>query len=119
MRALFIIVVALAFSAQAQEWRGHVSAEYRGFAHAGLDADQHRGYASLVAQPEFRGAWQDRQQQLTFTGFYRWDQHDRQRTPRKDARCRPTRSGAQEYRRMPTLRMSPSAMAEPSSEEPP
>ena len=80
MRALFIIVVALAFSAQAQEWRGHVSAEYRGFAHAGLDADQHRGYASLVAQPEFRGAWQDRQQQLTFTGFYRWDQHDRQRT---------------------------------------
>ena len=80
MRALLIIIVALTFPAQAQEWRGQVSAEYRGFAHAALDPDQHRGYASLVAQPEFRGEWQDGRQQLTFTGFYRWDQHDRQRT---------------------------------------
>jgi hypothetical protein len=75
-----IIIVALTFPAQAQEWRGQVSAEYRGFAHAALDPGQHRGYASLVAQPEFRGEWQDGRQQLTFTGFYRWDQHDRQRT---------------------------------------
>lgn len=80
MRALLIIIVALTFPAQAREWRGQVSAEYRGFAHAALDPDQHRGYASLVAQPEFRGEWQDGRQQLTFTGFYRWDQHDRQRT---------------------------------------
>ena len=77
---LFMIGFTLAFPARAQAWRGQVEAEYRGFAHAGLDADQHRGYASLAAQPEFRTQSQDGRQLLTFTGFYRWDQHDRQRT---------------------------------------
>lgn len=82
MRAFVFVLMALALAlpAQAQEWRGHVSAEYRGYAHTGLDPDQHRGYASLVAQPEYRTQWQDGRQLLTFTGFYRWDQHDRQRT---------------------------------------
>lgn len=82
MRAVFLIMVALAATlpARAQEWRGEVAAEYRGFAHDALDPDQHRGYASLAAQPEFRAQWSEGRQQLTFTGFYRWDQHDRQRT---------------------------------------
>lgn len=82
MRVLFLITVAfiLAFPARAQEWRGQVSAEYRSFSHAGVDPDQHRGTASLAAQPEFRAQWQEGRQLLTFTGFYRWDQHDRQRT---------------------------------------
>jgi hypothetical protein len=82
MRLLCVITVAfiLAFPARAQEWRGQLSAEYRSFSHAGLDPDQHRGTASLAAQPEFRTQWQDGRQLLTFTGFYRWDQHDRQRT---------------------------------------
>jgi hypothetical protein len=82
MRALFMIMVAfvLAFPVRAQEWRGQLSTEYRAFARAGLDPDQHRGYASVVAQPEFRAQWRDGKQLLAFTGFYRWDQHDRQRT---------------------------------------
>lgn len=82
MRALIFILAAfaLALPARAQDWRGQASAEHRGFAHAGLDTDQHRGYASLVVQPEWRRAWQNGRQQLTFMGFYRWDQHDRPRT---------------------------------------
>ncbi|HEY5632562.1 MAG TPA: hypothetical protein VIT02_02255 [Burkholderiaceae bacterium] len=80
MRALVMLIVALAFPAQAQEWRGQLSAEYRGFAHAGLDPGQQRGYGSLALQPEFRAQWEGGRQLLAFTGFYRWDQHDRQRT---------------------------------------
>lgn len=75
-----MVALASAAPAWAQEWRGQVSAEYRSFAHAGLDPDQYRGTASLAAQPEFRAQWQEGRQLLTFTGFYRWDQHDRQRT---------------------------------------
>jgi hypothetical protein len=78
--ALAILAFAMSIPVSAQEWRGQVAAEYRGFAHAGLDPDQHRGYASLVAQPEFWTEWQDGRQSLTFTPFYRWDQHDRRRT---------------------------------------
>jgi len=82
MRALFLIMVAivLAFPARAQQWRGQLSTECRAFAHAGLDPEQHRGYASLVVQPELRAQSQDGGQLLAFTGFYRWDQHDRERT---------------------------------------
>ena len=80
MRVLLTLIIALAFSAQAQEWRGQLYAEYRGFAHSALDPYQHRGYASLALQPEFRAQWQDGRQLLAFTGFYRWDQHDRRRT---------------------------------------
>jgi hypothetical protein len=82
MRTFAILALALALSspALAQEWHGQVSAEYRGFAHAGLDPDQHRGYASLAVQPEFWTEWQDGRQSLTFTPFYRWDQNDRRRT---------------------------------------
>jgi len=77
---MLALAFALSISAWAQEWRGQVSAEYRGFARTGLDPGQHRGYASLAAQPEFWVDWQGGRQSLTFTPFYRRDQYDRERT---------------------------------------
>jgi len=62
------------------EYRGYLAAEYRGFTQPALDNDQHEGYASAVIEPELYNGWDDGRQALTFTPFYRWDQHDRERT---------------------------------------
>ncbi|MDH4189130.1 MAG: hypothetical protein OEW21_02845 [Betaproteobacteria bacterium] len=83
MRALVPVAVLLAIALPAaarEEWRGRLAAEFWGFAHSGLDPVQHRGDASLAVQPEYLARSRDGHQSLTFAGFYRWDQRDRQRT---------------------------------------
>lgn len=81
MRAVLLgLLILAALPVRATEWRGYVTAEYRGFAHAGLEPAQARGYASFAAQPEFWTEWQGGRQSLTITPFYRWDRFDRKRT---------------------------------------
>lgn len=74
MSCLFAVV------AHSAEWRGEIGLEYRYFTESALDADQHESYTSAVIKPEFYQAWDNRRQSVTITPFYRWDQHDNNRT---------------------------------------
>ena len=62
------------------QWRGHVGAEYRYFPKEPVDPAQRNNYPSVVAQPEFYVDWDQGQQSLTVTPFYRWDRYDENRT---------------------------------------
>ena len=77
---LFLGCILLASMSSADDWRGVVSAEYRGFTSSALDSDQFSSYASLAIEPEYYHAWDSDRHSITFTPFYRWDQHDRERT---------------------------------------
>jgi len=77
-----LIWLCLSTTADAAEWSGNISAQSRHFLHASspVNAGQHDNYLSLTAEPEFYHRWDDEQQSITFTPFYRYDQHDQQRT---------------------------------------
>lgn len=66
--------------ASAGDWRGVMSGEYREFTSSALDSDQYRAYASLAIEPEYYHGWDDNRHSITLRPFYRWDQHDRERT---------------------------------------
>ena len=61
-------------------WRGTATAEQRYFTREALHPDQRNGYTSLMVQPELHTDWDQGRQSLTVTPFYRWDQHDKQRS---------------------------------------
>lgn len=61
-------------------WRGSATAEQRYFTREALDPDQRNGYTSLMMLPELHTDWDQGRQSLTATPFYRWDQHDKQRS---------------------------------------
>ncbi len=62
------------------EWTGNVNLEYRTFFHSPGDPRQHGDNVSLSAQPELYYAWNNGRDSLTFVPFFRWDQHDDERT---------------------------------------
>ena len=66
----------------AADWSGNISLQSRNFLHdpATLNTGQKINYLSLAAQPEFYHSWDDNNQSLTFTPFYRLDQHDDERS---------------------------------------
>lgn len=80
MSVLMVISCFFTAVSQAAEWRGSVAMEFRYFPEPPLDTEQHENYTSAVLAPEFYHSWDDRQQSLTIAPFYRWDQHDKQRT---------------------------------------
>ena len=64
----------------ADEWSGHVAAEYRYFSETALTAEQHDSYLSVATQSEWFHDWDGGRQSFTFVPFYRYDQHDDERT---------------------------------------
>jgi len=72
-----IFVPSLSF---AHEWSGYFASEVRLFPQAALDSGQHGDNLSLVAEPEYYHEWDDGNQSFTFTPFFRFDQHDDERT---------------------------------------
>lgn len=59
---------------------GYIALEGRLFRHAGLEPQQHRHNLSLAFEPEFYYAWNADRESITFTPFFRYDQHDDERT---------------------------------------
>lgn len=64
----------------ALELSGNVSVQQRYFFNDALDSRQHESYTSFSTEPELYHSWDDNSQSLTFTPFYRHDQHDDERS---------------------------------------
>ena len=54
--------------------------DYRYFFNEGIYADQEQQFPSIAIQPEYSLESQDGKHRLQFTGFFRWDAQDDQRT---------------------------------------
>ncbi len=78
-----LLVGGLAFLSPgfANEWSGYVAAEYRYFTQSALDQQQFNGGSvSFSAEPEFYHSWNDGDDAFIFSSFFRWDEHDPQRS---------------------------------------
>lgn len=78
---LYISLLCVFFvqSSDAVEVSGRVGLEYSFFTEPARFENQHRGYASFVAEPEFYQSWNDDQDRITFSPFLRYQQHDDER----------------------------------------
>jgi hypothetical protein len=74
------LLIILATTAHAADWRGHIALETRLFLSDPLDPRQEHNTVSLVAQPEFHHSWAEDSQRFVFTPFLRLNQHDDERT---------------------------------------
>ena len=84
-RRLFTRVACLALALAVQpvsagEWSGQLSGEYRWFTEDPLDPRQPGDNGSLSARAEYYHRWDGGRQSLVFTPFFRWDEHDGERT---------------------------------------
>ncbi len=76
-----LLPVFLSSSGFAGELSGNISLEGRYFNHQGAFADQQKnGGLSLSLLPEYKHQWDNDHKKFTFTPFFRWDQHDKERT---------------------------------------
>lgn len=64
----------------ANEWSGNIALEVRQFSELGISSSQKKQYASISIQPEWFHEWYKGDQSITFVPFFRWDQHDEERT---------------------------------------
>ncbi len=76
------LLLARGGSLAASDWSGHVAVETRGFASRPVGADQatHSGSISFSLQPEYFREWAGGDQLFLFTGFFRYDARDGERT---------------------------------------
>ena len=59
---------------------GHADLQFRHFIEDRIYQGQKDSYLSLASHTEFYWQWNDEKDSLTFTPFFRWDQHDDERT---------------------------------------
>lgn len=65
----------------AVDFSGNISLEGRYFpTEPAFDGQQENGGVSISVQPEFKHSWDNDNQQVTFTPFYRWDDQDKERS---------------------------------------
>ena len=78
---IFCILLSPVLS-HAGKWSGNFSLQSRNFLHEPetLNSNQHNNYFSAAIEPEFYHNWDEEQQSITFTPFYRFDQHDEERS---------------------------------------
>lgn len=78
----FIITSVYMLPAHSAEWSGNASVQWRHFFHdpATPASQQHNDYVSLAIEPELYHAWDEEQQSITITPFFRVDQYDDERT---------------------------------------
>jgi hypothetical protein len=62
------------------EFSGYIAAQDRVFFDDPLDPRQHNNTASFSTEPELYHSWDNDSQSITITPFYRYDQHDNERT---------------------------------------
>jgi hypothetical protein len=62
------------------EWSGNISFDYRYFSKDALVSTQFKEYGSVAIQPEWFHEWDGGKQSFIFVPFYRWDEHDKERT---------------------------------------
>ncbi len=63
------------------EWSGKAAIQNRYFVNKPVSgSEQHQNYLSISGEIEYYTAWNDDQSSLTFTPFFRIDQHDDERT---------------------------------------
>lgn len=76
------LVLFAAFSQPvvAGQWRGHVSAQALWFSQPAAFPGQHNAYLSAAVQPEYFHEWNNGYDLFSFTGFYRQDQYDDDRS---------------------------------------
>ena len=79
-KPLSLILFLLSFSVFADEWSGNIALEYRQFSKDALSDNQFKQYGSIAIKPEWFHEWDNGKQILSFIPFYRWDQHDEERT---------------------------------------
>jgi hypothetical protein len=84
LRYLLLLSVIVLFASErrlvAQEVSGFVAAEARVFPQSPLDEQQAGAGVSFVLKPEFYIDFAGGSQSVLFVPFYRWDQHDENRT---------------------------------------
>ncbi len=76
---IFVLPFSYASLVNAQ-WSGDVVLEDRYFPNSALYQGQHDNYISLSIAPEYRDNLGESDFSLTFKPFYRYDQHDKERT---------------------------------------
>ncbi len=80
----FTFIIILFFFGYAKsnafEYSGYLGVESLGFLNDPLDANQHHHYLSTVAEIELYHEWDKGSQSIAFVPFYRYSQHDNQRT---------------------------------------
>ncbi len=64
----------------AAEWRGNVTVDYLWFARDAAFPKQEESYVSASIEPEFFHDWNNGYDLFSFTGFYRKDEHDDERS---------------------------------------
>lgn len=80
---LYLLVCASllwANSIWANEWSGNINFEAKHFSKEALSSSQFNDYGSVSVQPEWFHQWDGGKQLFSFVPFYRWDQHDDERT---------------------------------------
>ena len=78
--SLFLPLIS-ATVAFAGDLSGNISLQGRYFNQKGAFSGQQKsGGLSLSLLPEYKHQWDNEHKQFTFTPFYRWDQHDKERT---------------------------------------
>ncbi|VAX09752.1 FIG01201466: hypothetical protein [hydrothermal vent metagenome] len=75
-----MIGLLLSLPAHGGEWSGNVSAELRSFMQTAQAPMQHDNTLSIATELEYYHEWDDGRQSITFTPFFRIDQHDSRRT---------------------------------------
>lgn len=81
-RACILGAILLAASpvAHTLEYSGYIAIQDRAFLDNPLDDRQHNNTASFSTEPELYHSWNNGDQSITITPFYRHDQHDEERT---------------------------------------
>ncbi|MCI0693849.1 hypothetical protein L0337_17810 [candidate division KSB1 bacterium] len=74
------LLIIFPIQMQAQDWSGYLAIESRLFPQSPLVSAQHRAGLSFALQPEYYHEWADRRQSLLFIPYFRYDQHDGERT---------------------------------------
>ena len=69
-----------AISVHAGEWRGRIAGEFLGFPEGPPNPAQHSTYGSLLVEPEYFNAWNERDDLFTFKPYLLVDSHDAERT---------------------------------------
>jgi hypothetical protein len=75
-----VLLLTCSSASQAFELSGNIAIQDRVFLDDPLEPGQHNNYASFSVEPELYHSWDKDTQSLTITPFYRYDQHDDERT---------------------------------------
>ena len=77
---IFILLFFNYGNSYAFEYSGYLGIESLGFLDNPLNGNQHNHYLSVAAEIEFYHKWDKGSQSIAFVPFYRYSQHDNQRT---------------------------------------